>query len=205
MRQFERVALLLFPEDESRHDQRRRPRTEEGKAASSRNALRHGLTSAQVILPGENPAELESLRDSLFEAHQPAPGLETVLLDQVVQCLWRLNRARRIELEALEADLTAPDDAAPAGLDKILRYTAAIERELHRALHDFNAMQATRAKTGVAAQKSELVARKQAAKDQTAKLEKAICDYIYAPMPGMNPEIAKRTHAQALAAGAGRR
>ena len=31
------------------------PRTSEGKAASSKNALRHGLLSKQVTLPDEDP------------------------------------------------------------------------------------------------------------------------------------------------------
>ena len=36
------------------------PRTEEGKAASSLNSLKHGLTAKTVVLPGEDPAEYHS-------------------------------------------------------------------------------------------------------------------------------------------------
>jgi len=36
------------------------PRTEEGKAASSLNSLKHGLTAKTVLLPGEDPALFES-------------------------------------------------------------------------------------------------------------------------------------------------
>ena len=181
------------------------PRTDEGKAASSHNALRHGLTSAQVILPGENPAEFDQLRDSLFEAHQPAPGLESVLLDQVAQCLWRLNRARRLELEALEADLTAPAGAPPSALDKVLRYLAAIERELHRALRDFTALQSARVKAGSDAQRAGVDARKLAAREQSARANQAILDYINAPMPGREREITKRTPLAVAAVASGGR
>ena len=34
------------------------PRTEQGKAASSQNALKHGLLARDAVLPGEDPAEL---------------------------------------------------------------------------------------------------------------------------------------------------
>ena len=33
------------------------PRTEEGKAASSRNRLSHGFAASATIMPGENPEE----------------------------------------------------------------------------------------------------------------------------------------------------
>ena len=38
------------------------PRTEQGKAISSFNSLRHGLTAMTVLLPGEDPAQ--SLRQN---------------------------------------------------------------------------------------------------------------------------------------------
>ena len=38
------------------------PRTAEGKAASSRNALTHGLTARTLLLEGEDPQEDRRLR-----------------------------------------------------------------------------------------------------------------------------------------------
>ena len=32
------------------------PRTPEGKAASSSNALKHGMDAASIVIPGEDPA-----------------------------------------------------------------------------------------------------------------------------------------------------
>src|SRR6266498_2556262 len=104
------------------------PRSTEGKAASSRNSLQHGLTAKEIVLPGEDTAAYEGLRLSLVENHNPAPGLETILIDNIAQCVWRLNRARRIERDALEQDLTAPERETSNRLEKITRYMASIER-----------------------------------------------------------------------------
>ena len=44
------------------------PRTEAGKAVSSCNAWKHGLTAARALMPGEDPAEYEDF------ARAPARG-----------------------------------------------------------------------------------------------------------------------------------
>src|ERR1700692_1458675 len=41
------------------------PKTPEGKAAVSMNALRHGLRARSVVLPGEDPTEFHQLCDDL--------------------------------------------------------------------------------------------------------------------------------------------
>lgn len=120
------------------------PRTAEGKAASSRNSLQHGLTSKQIVLPGEDAASFDALRASLIENHNPAEGLETILIDQIAQNLWRLNRARRMETEILEQELTAPDGASSNRLEKLTRYMASIERAFHRAVRELSSLQANR-------------------------------------------------------------
>lgn len=41
------------------------PRTPEGKAVSSRNALKHGLTARQIVIKGESQAEFDALLERL--------------------------------------------------------------------------------------------------------------------------------------------
>jgi hypothetical protein len=130
------------------------PRTPEGKAASARNSLRHGLTAREIVLPGEDAAAYEALLNELLEAHQPAPGAETLLVHQIAQSQWRLDRARRLEVQALEADLTAPAGEA-SKLDHLLRYIAAIEREFHRAIKDLLALQNVRFRREASAAKTQ--------------------------------------------------
>jgi len=71
------------------------PRTPEGKAASSRNALKFGLTSKHVILPHEAPAEFDALEATVIEQFQPANDGERLLVDDIVVARWKI---RRIEL-----------------------------------------------------------------------------------------------------------
>ena len=47
------------------------PRTENGKARVASNALKHGLTGKQIVLPDENPKEFDSFRAGLFEQTEP--------------------------------------------------------------------------------------------------------------------------------------
>ena len=43
------------------------PKTREGKQASSRNATRHGLTGTQIVIPGEDAAAYEELREGMLQ------------------------------------------------------------------------------------------------------------------------------------------
>ena len=47
------------------------PRTEQGKAASSQNALKHGLLARDAVLPGEDPADYEAQIAALEADIQP--------------------------------------------------------------------------------------------------------------------------------------
>jgi hypothetical protein len=110
------------------------PKTEEGRARSSANSLKHGLTSRRVVLPGEDQAEFDQLLDSLIAEHQPAGTLENELTADIAGCLWRLARARQYESEAIDTDVSIFDnrsEQAP-GWDRFRRYIGSIERQLHR-------------------------------------------------------------------------
>jgi len=68
------------------------PKTEEGKAASRRNALKHGLTAEVLCLPTENPLEIRIQSEAFHEAFDPQSHDEDVLVDQVVISALRLDR-----------------------------------------------------------------------------------------------------------------
>lgn len=75
------------------------PRTPEGKAASSMNALKHGLTAETLVLPSENPENFLAFAEDLLAALVPVGALEEILAERVIMNAWRLRRALRAEVE----------------------------------------------------------------------------------------------------------
>lgn len=57
------------------------PATPEGRARSSRNSLRHGLTAKSVVLPHESRAEFQLLVDSHIAQFAPFGGVEMELVE----------------------------------------------------------------------------------------------------------------------------
>ena len=73
------------------------PRTEEGKARSSQNGLKHGLLARDAVMAGEDPAEYDRQLQQLEENIFPKNALEFELVRQVADAQWRLRRIARIE------------------------------------------------------------------------------------------------------------
>src|SRR5215472_18117559 len=82
------------------------PRTEAGKAASSANALKSGIYSNREVLPDEDPAELEALKQEYHHHFNPATPDERDLVDDLVSYSWLKRRFRRMEalMIAVDAD-----------------------------------------------------------------------------------------------------
>ena len=68
------------------------PRTPAGKARVSLNAVKHGLTGRDVVLPGENPDDFDSFRAGLLASLDPQGELEGALAERIAADLWRLRR-----------------------------------------------------------------------------------------------------------------
>jgi hypothetical protein len=73
------------------------PRTDEGKARSSRNALKHGLTAESVVLPNEDPAEYDARLQQWLDDFPPANAIERSLIDRAMHNTWKLERIARRE------------------------------------------------------------------------------------------------------------
>ena len=78
------------------------PRTEEGKAKSSLNAVKTGLTGRTVLLPSDDAAAYEQHVDRFFREHQPVGDDESNLVQSIADAEWRLLR-----IPALEAGIYA--------------------------------------------------------------------------------------------------
>lgn len=79
------------------------PRTEAGKARSRLNALKHGVRSRMtpLVLPQEDPAELEARIGAWLEDCQPTNAVERELVVRAARASWALDRADRFETAML--------------------------------------------------------------------------------------------------------
>ena len=63
------------------------------------NALRHGLLSAEMLMPGEDEAALKELSEHLRDELQPNGELEGLLVERVIAAAWRRRRLGRVEAD----------------------------------------------------------------------------------------------------------
>jgi hypothetical protein len=77
------------------------PKTAEGKAAVSKNAVKHGLFTDSVVT-GETEAEYEAFHGELLAELDPRGVMELLLAERVVSLWWRLRRAERMQNQAIE-------------------------------------------------------------------------------------------------------
>jgi len=94
------------------------PRTTEGKATVSQNAVKHGLTAQKTVIPGENLADFELYHYEMLEELDPVGPMESMLADRIVSLSWRLKRTVRIQNETIDA-LLAPKPLS--ALDKLTK------------------------------------------------------------------------------------
>jgi hypothetical protein len=73
------------------------PRTSAGKAKVLVNALKHGLTGREVVLPNENQDKFDSFRSGLLADVAPEGDLEGALAEKIVIDMWRLRRVPILE------------------------------------------------------------------------------------------------------------
>src|SRR5258707_10106508 len=78
------------------------PKTPEGKAAVSMNALCHGLRARTVVLPGENCEEFNQLCDDLEVEWHPQSRTEQFYVEQMAVSQWKLTRMEIGEVAIFE-------------------------------------------------------------------------------------------------------
>ena len=73
------------------------PKTRKGKAIVRLNAVRHGLLTRDVVLPGEDADSFEDLWNQVRANLSPVGPIEEFLADCVINAMWRLRRLARTE------------------------------------------------------------------------------------------------------------
>ncbi len=141
-------------------------KTDEGKEISKYNALKHGILSKEVLLEGEDENSLIELGKRIRGEIKPSGEIELILADRIISNIWRLRRFLEVERKVMELkreqELTdsfnvnyssKEQTERKAGREMIvnedteilLRYEAAIERSIYKALHELQRIQAARA------------------------------------------------------------
>src|SRR5205085_8208049 len=97
------------------------PRTSEGKAASSANAITHGLSAADPVLPHEDRNQFNALLERYQSDFAPTTAHEEFLVSQMAGARWKLDRIERIESTMLSALENADDPVASEALRRLAR------------------------------------------------------------------------------------
>ena len=77
------------------------PRTPEGKARVSKNALKHGLLAQDSVIPSEDPAEFDRHLTTYQDTYLPRNCVEKEIVRQIADAAWRMRRLSRIETTAI--------------------------------------------------------------------------------------------------------
>jgi hypothetical protein len=81
------------------------PVTPEGKLASSRNAITHGMLSTTIVLKGESTDRFLGLLTALLEEFQPQTPFEESLIENMAVVRWRQMRIWGMEKAAMEHEM----------------------------------------------------------------------------------------------------
>ena len=107
------------------------PKTAEGKAKSSRNALKHGLTSTRMFV-FEN--EIEEIWEEMLEHStarlQPRDECERMIVIDIAHAQWRLRRARTWESGLIDLEMQEQFDEMQAKyspVDEAIRQSRAFK------------------------------------------------------------------------------
>src|SRR6478672_9723104 len=135
----------------ARADPDTRARALEKLLDSRWNATKHGCTSSRLLLPDENPEELEEVLEGLREQYRPETILDLKFVVEAARAIWVLQRNNRrydeIEqtLYTEEQDSTKWTDEQWKRLDLRARYRTTAERSCARALRNLAHVRSQRA------------------------------------------------------------
>jgi len=139
--------------EESAHAERNRrnaqlstgPKTAEGKARASQNAIRHGLSSDKfLVFEWENLDDFIDLLQNLRDEHQPATQTEALLVEKMAEHFWLSQRALRLQSMCFHREVPLCDE--PKQMALYMRYEASHERAFFKCLAELNKLRANQRK-----------------------------------------------------------
>ncbi len=119
-------------------------------------AIKHAWMSSRLLLPDEDPAELDELLEGLREQYQPEAALDFQFIIEAARAIWTLKRnGRRYDgfehaLHKQQPDSTRWTTEQWRQLDLRTRYRTTAERSCTRALQNLAHIRHIRGKFAVA-------------------------------------------------------
>jgi hypothetical protein len=123
------------------------PKTEEGKAVSSQNRLKHGLARHNgnfALLPTEDAAAFAGLLGNYLAEHEPTTQTEVDLVHTMAESLWLRNRAQNLQPACFDPQTGAVIDQK--SLTLYIRYENQYTRAHSGALKDLLRLRAEKRK-----------------------------------------------------------
>ena len=125
------------------------PQTPQGKAASSRNAVKHNLSGQAIVVTGEDANVYEETLYDLRTDHRPRTATDDHCVEMMAHAYWKTCRCARLEKSLWDlatgfatadtspfhkmAEAFLVDSSISKALDKIARYQAEARRAYHQA------------------------------------------------------------------------
>ena len=120
------------------------PKTPQGKAASSLNALRDGLYASTVLLPNEDRAEFDRLHHGIQSFYLPKDPSQQKLVDEMAALEWKIWRVELIEAGVLVELGDAPATACVQPYDRVTQVQCRLRRAWHKVLDRLDAIRIAR-------------------------------------------------------------
>jgi hypothetical protein len=101
------------------------------------------------VVQGESIKVLNELRDNLMKEHEPQGQLETMLVERIATCIWRLRRVTHVESDSLKGEYQQYKSyfvmTINAGYwQNLSRYETMYERQFYKAIHELERVQRSR-------------------------------------------------------------
>jgi hypothetical protein len=110
------------------------PRTPQGKAVSSQNALKSGLDAESQFVTGEDRADFAQLQDEYIARFQPLTPEERFQVDTLLRSEWILRRLFRAEAQLWEYHAIRADRSEGVPLGEALVAGNEVFRRLQRRI-----------------------------------------------------------------------
>lgn len=138
------------------------PKTAEGKAKSSLNAVRHGMLAETILLENEEPRVFKELYYAFMDRLQPADEVERGFIEEMVAFHWRMRRGWLTETELWNRSLEHQPDgpahhpelgrislafselARSPEMALLNRYESRLHRMLQRSLKSLQSLRETK-------------------------------------------------------------